>query len=80
MQPKLIVAYRKKTCQWLVLLFAVRDTLLRDKEETQACDSAGMAKAGPIQQYSNQNGAREMLLITVCYTQLSESKYLHWEL
>lgn len=36
-----------------VLLFAVRDTFLRDKEETQAHDSADMAKAGPIQQQSH---------------------------
>lgn len=37
----------------LVLLYAVKDTFLRDDEETQAHDSAGMAKAGPIQQQSH---------------------------
>lgn len=37
----------------LVLLFAVKDKFLMDKEETQARDSAGMAKAGPIQQQSH---------------------------
>lgn len=64
-----------------VLLFAVKDTLLRDKAETQAHDPAGMAKAGPIQQQPHvlqpEGGKRNAPHNCVTHSWLSESKYLY---
>lgn len=65
----------------LVLLFAVKDAFLKDEEETQACDSAGMAKARPIQQQPHvlqpQWCKRNAPHNRVTHSWLSEPKYLH---
>lgn len=78
MQSKLIVKYRRQPCQWLYqdlhcyLLWRTHSWGTRKKSKPMtllAWIKQDPSSSSPI--YANQNGAKEMLLITACYTQLA---------